>query len=91
LHFVTNLATYQDVMSTGNRIEARREALDLTRVQLAERLLSLGMKHAATKKTSMRATYLKVWRIETGRTRIHLEELPLYAKALKTTVEELVA
>ncbi len=62
--------------STGIRIQERREALGLTRDDLAKRL-----------KTSR----LKVWRIETGRTRVTADHLPMYAKALRTTVAELLA
>lgn len=62
--------------STGNRIEARREALRLTRSQLAKLL---------------KTTYLQVYRIETGKVRLQIKEVPVWAKALKLSPAELVA
>lgn len=63
-------------MSTGNRIQARREALGLSREDLAKRL---GI------------AWQKLWRIETGRTGVKAHELPAIAKVLRTKIEKLVA
>ena len=62
--------------STGNRIQARRKALGLTRSELAERLGT---------------TRLKVWRVETGKVQVPADDLPVWAKVLKTKPAELVA
>lgn len=62
--------------STGNRIADRRQELGLTRDQLAKRL---------------NTTRLRVWRIETGKTRLPAEEIRSFARVLKLRVEELVA
>lgn len=62
--------------STGNRIADRRTQLGLTRDQLAKRL---------------KTTRIRVWRIETERTRLPMAELSVWAKALKVTPAELVA
>jgi transcriptional regulator with XRE-family HTH domain len=62
--------------STGNGIETRRRALGLTRGQLAKRI---GV------------TYLQVYRVETGKTRLHFEDVPAWAKALKLKPEALAA
>lgn len=64
------------MVSTGNRIRARREALGLSRPELAQRL---------------RTTRIRIWRIETGRTQVPSDCLPKFARALRTTVAELVA
>jgi transcriptional regulator with XRE-family HTH domain len=63
-------------MSTGNRIQARREALGLSREDLAKRL---GI------------SALKLWRIETGRTAVKAHDLAAFAKGLRTKIEKLVA
>lgn len=62
--------------STGNRIEARREALGLTREQLAEKL---------------ETTRMTVWRVENGKQGVDADDLKRWAKALKTTASELLA
>ena len=62
--------------STGNNIQTRREDLGLTRSELAKRL---------------KTTKLRLWRIETGKTKVDADELRHFANALKTTVEALVA
>lgn len=62
--------------STGNKIQERREALGLTRAQLAK---------------SVRMKPLRLWRIETGKTQLIADELRPFARALKTTVDELAA
>lgn len=62
--------------STGNRIQACREALGLSRADLAKRL---------------KTTRLRVWRIETGKTELPSSELPAFARALTVDVAELVA
>lgn len=62
--------------STGNRIQARRERLGMSREDLAQKL--------GTKR-------MKVWRVETGKTRLPADELKLWARALKTKATELVA
>jgi transcriptional regulator with XRE-family HTH domain len=64
------------VASTGNRIEARREALGLTREQLAEKL---------------ETTRMTVWRVENGKQGVDADDLKRWAKALKTTASELLA
>lgn len=58
------------------RIQARREELELSREELAEKL---------------KTTRLRIWRIETGKTKLTADELPDFAKALKCDVEDLVA
>lgn len=63
-------------MSTGNRIQARRKELGWSRAKLAERL---------------HTTRMSVWRIEVGKTQIASDDLPKFARALKTNVAELVA
>lgn len=62
--------------STGNRIQARRERLGLTRTQLAERL---------------KITRLKVWRVETGKIKVAADDLRAWARALRTRPTELIA
>lgn len=62
--------------TTGNKIQERREALKMSRAQLAKRL-----------KTSP----LRLWRIETGITRLDADEVRPFARALKTSVESIVA
>lgn len=62
--------------STGNRIQAVREARGMSRAQLAKKL---------------RTSRVRVWRLETGITPIHADYLPKVAKALDSTVAELVA
>jgi transcriptional regulator with XRE-family HTH domain len=64
------------MVSTGNRIEARRKALGWSRQTLAEKLST---------------TRMTVWRIENGVTQLPADDLPAWAKALKTKVTELVA
>lgn len=62
--------------STGNKIQERREALGLSRAQLAK---------------SVKTTALRLWRIETGKTHLRADQVRPFAKALKTSIEELVA
>lgn len=62
--------------STGNRIQARRLELGLSRATLAKRL---------------KTTRMTVWRIENGKTQVPSDELPRFARALKLQVSELVA
>lgn len=62
--------------STGNKIRARREELGMSRAELAQKLKTKRM---------------RVWRIETGTTPIRADELPAWARALKTNVTELLA
>ena len=62
--------------STGNRIEARREGLGLSRHELAQKLGT---------------TRMTVWRIENGKTQLPADELKAWAKALRTTVAKLVS
>ena len=64
------------MVSTGNRIKARREQLGLSRSELAERL---GV------------TRLKVWRVETGAIQVPADHLANWADALETKPAELVA
>lgn len=64
------------MVSTGNRIQAKRVEKGLSRSQLAEKL---------------EITRLQVWRIETGKTHIRADQLHAFASALETTVAELVA
>jgi transcriptional regulator with XRE-family HTH domain len=68
-------------MSTGNRIQERRNALGLSQTELAQKLTAKGIP----------SDKQKVSRIETGKTRLLADELPVYARVLKTTVEELLA
>jgi transcriptional regulator with XRE-family HTH domain len=64
-------------MSIGNRIEARRKALGLSREQLAQKLGT---------------TRMQVWRVEAGKRPLRVgEELKSWAKALKTKDKELLA
>lgn len=62
--------------NAGSRVQERREALEMTRSELAKKL---------------KISPLKLWRIETGKTRLIADDLPSYAKALKTTIEDLLA
>jgi transcriptional regulator with XRE-family HTH domain len=62
--------------STGNRIESRREGLGLSRSALAKKL---------------KTTRIRVWRIETGKTKLSLEDAPRWARALRMEVTELLA
>lgn len=64
------------MVSTGNRIEARRKALGWSRQALAKKL---------------KTTRMTVWRIEKGVTQLPADELGTWAKALKTSAVELVA
>jgi transcriptional regulator with XRE-family HTH domain len=64
------------VKSTGNKIRKRRQELGLTLEQLAAKVGS---------------TRQKVWRLETDMTRVLADDVRLFAKALKTTVEDLCA
>lgn len=59
------------MVSTGNRIEGRRLELGLTRQDLASRL---------------NTTRLRIYRLERGKTRIPLDELPKIARALRMKV-----
>lgn len=61
--------------STGNRIQTRREALGLSREQLAKKL---GI------------TRMTVWRIETGTSPLTTDELRIWARALKVKAAELL-
>jgi transcriptional regulator with XRE-family HTH domain len=62
--------------STGNRIQERREALGLSREDLAQKLGT---------------TRMTVWRVENGVVQVGADALRSWAKALKTNVAELVA
>lgn len=62
--------------STGNRIQEAREALGISRAELARRLDS---------------TRMTIWRIETGKVQVPADHLRDFARALKTPVESLVA
>ena len=62
--------------STGNRIQTRREALGMSREELAQKL---------------EITRMTVWRIENGKMRLPVDRLKNWARALKTKVAELVA
>jgi transcriptional regulator with XRE-family HTH domain len=62
--------------STGNRIEARRRGLGLSRHELGQKLGT---------------TRMTVWRIEKGKVQLPADGLKAWAKALRTTVAELVA
>lgn len=61
--------------STGILIRERREALGLTRTELAEKLGT---------------TRLVVWRVEAEKIRVQVDDLREWANALKTQVEALV-
>lgn len=63
-------------MSTGNRIQAKREALGLSRSNLAKKL---GV------------TRMTVWRVENGKTHLRADQLKPWAKALRSKPSELVA
>jgi transcriptional regulator with XRE-family HTH domain len=76
LHEVSDSDTRRDVSSTGNRIQARREELGLTREQLAEKL---------------ETTRMTVWRVENGKQGVDADDLKKWAKALKTQPAELLA
>lgn len=62
--------------STGIRIWERREALKMSRAQLAKRL---------------KTTRMRIWRIEHGTTKVRIEDLPSFARVLKLKITELVA
>lgn len=62
-------------MSTGNRIQARREALNLSRAELAARLGT---------------TRMTVYRVETGKQFLRTDDLPKWAASLETTATTLV-
>jgi transcriptional regulator with XRE-family HTH domain len=62
--------------STGNRIQARRLALGMSRQELAEKL---------------NTTRMTVWRIETGKGQLPADRLRKWARALKTKATEFVA
>lgn len=61
-------------MLPRERIVSRREALKLSRAQLAKKL---GL------------TRRQLWRLETGEVRIVAEDMPKIAKALRTSVSAL--
>lgn len=61
--------------STGNRIQARREELGLSRQFVAQKL---GI------------TRMTVWRVEAGERPLRVDELKSWAKVLKTTDAELL-
>jgi transcriptional regulator with XRE-family HTH domain len=63
-------------MSTGNRIQAIREKRGWSRAQLAKKL---------------GCTRMTVWRLETGKTNLSVEDLPGVARVLKAKVTELIA
>lgn len=63
-------------MSTGNRVRTRREQLGLTQAQLAQRV---GKQR------------ISVWRVENGVSKIKLDELGLWAKALRESKDTLLA
>jgi transcriptional regulator with XRE-family HTH domain len=62
-------------MSTGNRVQARRESLNMSRAQLAAKLGT---------------TRMTVWRVETGKQHLRTDDLPAWASALQTTGADLV-
>lgn len=62
--------------STGNRIQAKREALGWSREDFAQKLGT---------------TRMTVWRLENGKIQPTLDKLQVIAKKLRTTVAELVA
>jgi transcriptional regulator with XRE-family HTH domain len=64
------------VVSTGNRIQARREALGWSREDLAQKL---------------ETTRMGVWRIENGKVAVTVDVLRKIAKLLRVTPAELVA
>lgn len=76
LHNVSEFETRIAVSDTGQRIQARRESLKMSRAELAKKL---------------ETTRLRVWRMETGVTPVHADDLPAIASALSTTSDELVA
>jgi transcriptional regulator with XRE-family HTH domain len=63
------------MVSTGFRIQERRESLHMSRADLAKQL---------------KTTRLQVWRMERGKTRVPVDKLPRIAAILKTTVGKLV-
>ncbi len=63
-------------MSAGDRIRKTREAKGLTREQLGK---------------ALKRERRWVWRIETGATKLRVEDLPRFARALGVEVTELVA
>jgi transcriptional regulator with XRE-family HTH domain len=64
------------VKSPGERIQALREESGLSRADLAKKL---------------KASRLWVWRIESGETRLLVEDLPRFARALGVDVKALLA
>jgi transcriptional regulator with XRE-family HTH domain len=64
------------VKTPGHRIQARRERIGLSRAALARKL-----------KTSR----VRIWRIETGKTPIRVDDLREFARALQVDISELVA
>ncbi len=64
------------MMEIRERIAEIRDEKGISRTQLAERL---------------KRTRREVWRIETGRIQLLAEDLPVYARALRVSLVELVA
>lgn len=64
------------ISPVGARIQAIREARDLSRIELAKKL---------------RTNRLRIWRIETGETSLEADEVPRFARALGVDVAELFA
>jgi len=62
------------VSPVGARIRVIREKRDLTREQLAKKL---------------RTNRLRIWRIETGSTRLEADDVPRFARALGVKPAEL--
>ncbi|HET9748353.1 MAG TPA: helix-turn-helix transcriptional regulator [Casimicrobiaceae bacterium] len=76
MHRVSDFDTCEDTMSTGNLIQSRREALDMSREELAQKLGT---------------TRMQVWRVEAGKRVLRVDELKTWAKALKAKPSELIA
>lgn len=72
--------------TVGGRIWKRREELEMTRDELAQKLSDV----AAKLDSEFEFDFQRLWRVETNQTRVVADELPIYAKALKTSVEALV-
>lgn len=73
--------------TVGGRIWKRREELEMTRDELATKLSEVARKLDS----EFGFDFQKLWRVETNQTRVVADELPIYARALKTTVEALVS
>lgn len=73
---VSDFDTRKYMKSTGNRIEARRKALKMSREKLAQKL---------------ETTRMTVWRIEKGEQQLPCDELKDWARVLRTKSSELIA